>query len=555
MIDGTTRHLQWPVARLLVTSAVRNLGAVHGVQPTKGFPGMSRRKSVGMFALSLVAAALASVLAYRIAPDGPVGAMDLLVRAIGYVAVVFAAAGLATYLLPWSRLGRDRACRKGIALRVATVGVWLPPLLMFCEQRSWLALLLWIAVVVEVTHLTAVLVARSRSFTPAVPATPPEYFAGLKQDLPYGTSILAASLMQGAIFAAIANRGTLAGLLYLLGTVLIAYRSFQMFRDFGPGVGSESGRTAYVFGMATFLVVFAWLPYLASGPGNGSGSQFNSSAQVPSAGAGESANKGQIHSGSSLSALEFLKSLFHPSGSKDRTDSFSVAKRILGSKVPHAVDRKGALPKADENTNIAALISGPGFPGVELYPEVEVRTKLVAPPLHPNGAGRANSSDPLSIPFDGVYWLWRGPSSQAPSNSVVMHGSPSARFFRSSDGEGMSMEAKQNLGFAVRPDLYGAIELDIQNADPFPNSISILVKVRNTRLTAKPAQWLGMKDVATPAPSTASPSHQTLRFSIPPTLTMGTFDELTVTYYLKGERVNRSARIAIDRFRLVPRGA
>ena len=117
------------------------------------------------------------------------------------------------------------------------------------------------------------------------------------------------------------------------------------------------------------------------------------------------------------------------------------------------------------------------------------------------------------------------------------------------------MEAKQNLGFAVRPDLYGAIELDIQNADPFPNSISILVKVRNTRLTAKPAQWLGMKDVATPAPSTASPSHQTLRFSIPPTLTMGTFDELTVTYYLKGERVNRSARIAIDRFRLVPRGA
>ena len=57
-----------------------------------------------------------------------------------------------------------------------------------------------------------------------------------------------------------------------------------------------------------------------------------------------------------------------------------------------------------------------------------------------------------------------------------MHGSPSARFFRSVDGEGMSMEAKQNLGFAVRPERFGSIEIDIQNADPFPNSVNILAE-------------------------------------------------------------------------------
>jgi hypothetical protein len=47
---------------------------------------------------------------------------------------------------------------------------------------------------------------------------------------------------------------------------------------------------------------------------------------------------------------------------------------------------------------------------------------------------------------------------------------------------------------------------------------------------------------------------QMLRFRIPSAIAIGSFDELTVSYYLKGARSDRSARIAIERFRLVPRG-
>jgi hypothetical protein len=200
------------------------------------------------------------------------------------------------------------------------------------------------------------------------------------------------------------------------------------------------------------------------------------------------------------------------------------------------------------------MITGPVFPGVELYPELQPHTRLVAPPMQSKGGTGISRSDPLSIPFDGVYWFWRGPSDAPPSNSVVMHGSPARQFFRSTDGDGMSMEAKQNLGFAVDPRIYEAIEIDIQNADPIPNSVSILLKVRNTALAGKPIQSLGMENVLTPGSSEDNAVTQTLRFHLPSRLAMGSFDELTVSYYLKGARGNRSARIAIERFRLVPRG-
>jgi len=178
----------------------------------------------------------------------------------------------------------------------------------------------------------------------------------------------------------------------------------------------------------------------------------------------------------------------------------------------------------------------------------------MAPIPQAKGGTGTSHTDPLSIPFDGVYWFWRGPSDQPPSNSVLMHGSPSAQFFRSTDGDGMSMEAKQNLGFAIDPHNYSAIEVDIRNADPFPNSVSILLKVRNTALAGKPIQSLGIENVVTPGSSEAHAVTQTLRFPLPSRLAMGSFDELTVSYYLKGARSNRSARIAVERFRLVPRG-
>ena len=119
------------------------------------------------------------------------------------------------------------------------------------------------------------------------------------------------------------------------------------------------------------------------------------------------------------------------------------------------------------------------------------------------------------------------------------------------------MEARQNLGFIVDPKRYGAIEILIENADPFPNTVSILLKIRNTRIPGKPTLTLGMEEISVPARliGSGTATTQVLRFSIPSAIRIDSFDELTVSYCLKGARSDRSARIAIERFRFVPRGA
>ena len=214
--------------------------------------------------------------------------------------------------------------------------------------------------------------------------------------------------------------------------------------------------------------------------------------------------------------------------------------------------------RSDLKTKVAIKVPivGPIFPGVVLYPELKKQTKLIAPPLTAVSGPVSAPPDPLSLPFEGVYRFWRGVADQPPSNSVVMHGSPSARSFRSTDGDGMSMEARQNLGFTLDASRYRAIQLVVENADPFPGTVSIVLRIRNTTDPGKPVQSLGIQQVSGfhPATGSSTPSLQTLIFRIPNTLKTHKFDELVVSFYLRGARADKSARIAIDQFRLVPTG-
>jgi hypothetical protein len=251
-----------------------------------------------------------------------------------------------------------------------------------------------------------------------------------------------------------------------------------------------------------------------------------------------------------VGTFEWLKSLFG-SGPETSGGSFAIAKQILDTQFSQASVKPMTDVKNLQRTKIAPafVVTGPVFPAVELYPESEVRPKLVAPRLSFVKGDGATQSDPLSIPFEGVYWFWNGPTESPPAKSVVLHGSPSERFFRSNDGAGLSMEARQNLGFAVDPHLYGAIEIILHNSDPFPDTVSIALRGRDTSNPNRHAQSLGLEKVS--APGSSRPATQTLRFRIP--ASASAFDELWVSYYLKGPRSDRSARIAIERFRLIPR--
>lgn len=529
---------------------------------------MSTPPTTRFVALGFIAAVVTTMLGATVSPDHPLTAFGVFARATAYILLVFVMTATTTYLGFLAR-GDGRTIRaREVAVRTAATTLWLPPLLMFSDQKSWFVLALWAVLVVEVARLIAFVRGTLHDDAEALPQTPQDgcTFSVLKQDFPSGISILGALMIQGAIFGAVGGHAVLAGLLYLVGTAAIAYRTLQMFQNL-PALNDRTLRQRIPVALitATLLVVFAWLPHIVGSGGSGVGGDSTGTtasvrgptlARTPS---GVDAGKDKHIGEGTAAALARLRALFVSGDSELRGNSFAVARRFLDSTFARPSDGTSPRLKSLQNTKIASavVVVGPVFAGVELYPEVEPHARLVAPPSPGTRGFGAARSDPLSIPFDGVYWFWRGPSDQPPSNSVVMHGTPSARFFRSTDGDGMSMEARQNLGFMVDPKRYGAIEISIENADPFPNTVSILLKIRNTTVPGKPTLSLGMEDVSAPASSisggTAAP--QMLRFRIPPAIRIGSFDEVTVSYYLKGARSDRSARIAIDRFRLVPRGA
>jgi hypothetical protein len=518
-------------------------------------------------ALGFIAAVVATILGAAVSPDHPLTAASVFARATAYVFLVFSTAAITTYLGFLVR-GEGRTIRaREVAIRTAAAALWLPPLLMFSDQRSGFVLIIWAVLVVEVARLIALVRGTLHENAEALPQTPPDgcTFSVLKQDFPFGISILGVLMIQGAIFSAVGGHAVLAGLLYFAGTTAIAFRTLQMFQNL-PALNNRTLRPRILAALiaATFLIGFAWLPHIVGSGGSGVDGDFTGTAASGRGPAraqslnGAGAHKNKHVEQGTAAVLARLRDLFVLRGAESRGNSFAVARRILDSTLPEPSGETSTGLKSRQNTRIASavVVAGPVFAGVELYPEVKPHTRLVAPAMLGTRDFGAARSDPLSIPFDGVYWFWRGPSDQPPPNSVVMHGSPSARFFRSTDGDGMSMEARQNLGFAVDPKRYGAIEILIENADPFPNTVSILLRIRNTTVPGKPTLTLGMEKVSAPAASivNGTATTQVLRFRIPSAIRIGSFDELTVSYYLKGARSDRSARIAIDRFRLVPRG-
>ena len=58
---------------------------------------------------------------------------------------------------------------------------------------------------------------------------------------------------------------------------------------------------------------------------------------------------------------------------------------------------------------------------------------------------------PSSIPFSGVYWMYRPPFDRPPRTSHVQQGNPLMLSFRTTDHAPMSLEAYQRLGRAVDP--------------------------------------------------------------------------------------------------------
>jgi hypothetical protein len=108
------------------------------------------------------------------------------------------------------------------------------------------------------------------------------------------------------------------------------------------------------------------------------------------------------------------------------------------------------------------------------------------------------------------------------------------------------MEAHQKLDLPIDIKCCSQIQLAIQDTDQFPGTVSLELVLIDTQFRGLP-QSLGT--VAAGSPSAAV---QVLTFRIPPVTVVRKFDEIKVVFRRATLRADKSARISIWRFVLIP---
>jgi hypothetical protein len=223
-------------------------------------------------------------------------------------------------------------------------------------------------------------------------------------------------------------------------------------------------------------------------------------------------------------------------GGSDASDSSSPAGQS-GAQVA----TQAAAPR-NENMGF-----GGDFPGVILLPALKPNATLLIPVPAPPREFGAPLVQPVGIPFSGEYWMFRWPATRPPLGAAIRRGNAAELSFHTTDGWPMEMEAHQKLEPPVDIKCCSEIQLAIQNTDQYPGTISLELILIDRTAATNPAQSLGA--VAAGSPSL---SVQLLRFPIPRVPAIGKFDEFKVVFRRAQLRADRSARIAIERFVLVP---
>lgn len=192
-----------------------------------------------------------------------------------------------------------------------------------------------------------------------------------------------------------------------------------------------------------------------------------------------------------------------------------------------------------------------------LWPELKPVPTLIAP-LPPKGEGWSRTANvrPLSIPFSGEYWMFRWPFARPPQNSYFQRGNPAALSFSTTDRRPMQMEAHHKLEQSVDLRCCSRIQLEIRNADRYPGTVTVELVLLNSELPNGRTQSLGKALVASRPDISKDPVTavaETLDFTMPDSPAIEAFDEFKVVFLRERGRMDKSARIAIDRFILVPR--
>lgn len=447
-------------------------------------------------------------------------AESVVVDALGYALLALLWSGLLVFVM-WVILGRSsRADAFALAVRTARTGVWLAPASILLSHLSPAAVIPALALVVGATQMLysqwttgALPVMREPAGMfellarpPMVRALGPALAAALGPQLGFVAVMLGFPLLAAFLFSATAAMVTL----LLLSAGLLPSEQTQKLPQSAMGIVLTLLLAA---GLTTIHGLY-WYRHGIRG--------------VPGGDPGLGTPRGPLES-----ARELMRKLSEQKsgGNDDVEDS---ATRLYNAP-PGTVDIVDTV-----------------FPGVVLTPEIRPYASIVAPmPSWTAGSQKAIESEPYSIPFSGEYWMFKPPYSRPPRNAYVQRGTPLNMFYRTTDHRNMSMEAHQRLEHPIRADCCRAIRIAVMNVDEYPGTISLELALADSR--AKPPVSVSLGRVKLKSyPVSRAPVSEFVGFPVPAGLRRE-FNELQVVMHRDPVRGDKSARLSIERFLLVPR--
>jgi hypothetical protein len=184
------------------------------------------------------------------------------------------------------------------------------------------------------------------------------------------------------------------------------------------------------------------------------------------------------------------------------------------------------------------------FPGVILWPETRPVTRLVAPLPRGMGMGLA-SAQSFSIPFDGRYLLYQWPMVRPPATSILQRGNPAEYSYRTTNRGRLNMDAMQKFDDPVDFACCSRLRVELWNADRYSDTVALEALLDGRSLGAMP-----VKSHPDLAKDPVVAVLESIDFPIPPGIAPVT--ELKVVFQRARVRADKSARMSIERFVLLP---
>jgi hypothetical protein len=481
-------------------------------QPLRGRLGMAAQ-TVSLLATGVIlwVSVIGRKLLYQPLPK-------LIGDALFYAALAWVWSAVITFLL-FLILPRTDARRMiRSTVRTAGVAIWFAPACILLSQLSPATLVAALALVVTATRL---FYSEWLAGLPPVPEPPPSVPRGLFGDhgarrpvltRELATGIAAAVALQTGFLFASRHQPLIAGGWFVMTAAIVTL--FALVSG-AAADGPPPSLPRSVLGIAATILLGATLTVgglrIARG-GDGSGDA-----------AGGPPGSGRPM-GAVASAREVLKELF---GDEDK-----------------GKDGKGNGEAGKPVPQFTGIAPDGTFPGVILWPLPAPVTRLVAPLPRSSGMGLAAARS-FSIPFDGRYLLYQWPMLRPPATSILQRGNPAEYAYRTTNSGRLNMDAIQRFDEPVDFGCCSRLRVEVWNADRYPNTVALEVELDGTSLGAM--QVKSQPDLAKDPVTAVTES---IDFSIPPGI--GPVTEVKVVFQRAKVRADKSARMSIERFVLLP---